>query len=115
MISTKPAGRRGRKGIFRSRRATSPKKKENLVIDKDLTIGLDFDVEPLDFDVEPLDFEVDFSPFEVDFSPELLDSEPPDAASIGDPVAALQAALARATPSQLASARKTVDYLQRKH
>ena len=55
------------------------------MIDKDLlTIGLDFDVEPLDFDVEPLDFEVDFSPFEVDFSPELLDSEPPDAASIGD-------------------------------
>ena len=44
------------------------------MIDKDLlTIGLDFDVEPLDFDVEPLDFEADFSPFEVDFSQELLD------------------------------------------
>jgi hypothetical protein len=69
-------------------------------------------------DPTPLDFSADFTPFEVDFSPELLGAEPisPDeSASISDPVAALEAALARATPFQLVSARKTVDYLQRKH
>jgi len=82
------------------------------MIDKDLNLDLD---PPLDLDLGP---EADFSPFEVDFSPELLDSEPisPDeSASISDPVAALEAALVRVTPWQIASARKAVDYLDRKH
>ena len=79
------------------------------MIDKDL-----LKVEDLDFDMEPLDFEADFSPFEVDFSPELLNSEPisPDAVSISDPVAALRAVLANATPAAIRSAEKMVRYLE---
>jgi hypothetical protein len=77
------------------------------MIDKDLLKVDDLDLGPLDFDLGPVDFE-------TDFSPELLDSEPisPDAVSIGDPEAALRAALANATPAAIRSATKAVRYLE---
>jgi hypothetical protein len=92
------------------------KKERKPMTDKDL--NLDLEVEPLDLDVEPLDLEVDFPPELFDLDALSLDAEPispEESASIADQEAAIQAVLARATPAQLASARKAVDYLQRKH
>jgi hypothetical protein len=86
----------------------------------DLDIDLDADCLDIDLDSDCLDLGL----LDADFSEELgefdaniiLDSDPtPDeSASIADPVAAIQAALARATPFQISSARKTVAWLDRR-
>ena len=80
-------------------------------------------IRPVDLDLTPTDLKVE--PIDLGFSPENLDIEaefplrhragsPDELAAMADPEAAIHAALARATPFQIASARKTVDWIERR-
>ena len=73
------------------------------------------DLDPLDLKVEPID--LDFSAENLDIEAESFDIEPvspEELAAIADPEAAIHAALALATPQQISSARKSVDWIERR-